>query len=247
VATTSSFRNGMANWGTASKAWAPGWYRHADGYVRPGELALFEPSVQYKDYRLEFYGQIENKSVGWVVRARDKQNYQAMKFTVVEAGLRPMIALVHYTVVGGKRGRKMQTPLNVMVHNNRPYHVAVDVRGDRFTTSIEGEQISSWTDGTLASGGIGFFSEAGEKARLYWMKVSKNQDWLGRFCSYIAGSNSSSEIADLFRPAIPFPQREPAMPAPLQMQTAMAGVFNNFSPSTRVTIKKQQRTHSWNS
>ena len=246
VETTDSFRTGMANWGFASKAWAPGWSHHPDGYVRPGELALFQPSIKYDDYRLEFYGQIESKSVGWVVRAADKHNYQAMKFTVIEPGIRPIIALVHYNVVGGKRGPRIQTPLNVMVHNNQPYHVAVDVRGNRFTTSIEGEQIGSWTDSTLASGGIGFFSEAGERARLYWMKVSKNQDWLGRICSYIAGSNSSSQTADLFRPSIPLPHREPA-PAPLQSQSALAGAFNNFSSPSRVKTIKQQRTHSWNS
>jgi hypothetical protein len=245
VETTDSFRNGMANWGFASKAWAPGWSHHPDGYVRPGELALFQPSVKYNDYRLEFYGQIENKSVGWVVRAKDKQNYQAMKFTVIEPGLRPIIALVHYNVVGGKRGPKMQTPLNVMFHNNQPYHVAVDVKGSKFTTSIEGEQISTWTDTTLASGGIGFFSDAGERARLYWMKVSKNQDWLGRICSFIAG-DGSSQTADLFRPAIPMPHREPASPAP-QSRGALAQAFNNFSSPSRVKINKQQRTHSWNS
>jgi hypothetical protein len=248
VETTDSFRNGMANWGTPSKAWAPGWSRHPDGYVRPGELALFQPSIKYEDYRLEFYGQIESKSVGWVVRAKDKQNYQAMKFTVIEPGLRPIIALVHYNVVGGKRGPKMQMPLNVMVHNNQPYHVAVDVRGNKFTTSIEGEQISSWTDSTLASGGIGFFSDAGERARLYWMKVSKNQDWIGRFCSYITGGNESSQTADLFRPAIPLPHREPAVPAPMGAQGALAGGFNNFSSLSRLkTIKQQRTTHTWNS
>jgi hypothetical protein len=133
-----------------------------------------------------------------------------------------------------------------MVHNNQPYHVAVDVRGNQFTTSIEGEQISSWTDSTLASGGIGFFSDAGERARLYWMKVSKNQDWLGRICSYIAGSDGSSQTADLFRPAIPLPQREPARPAPLQSRGALAVEFNNFNSPSRVKISKQQRTHSWN-
>ena len=247
VETTDSFRNGMENWGAASKSWAPGWSRHPDGYVRPGELALFQPSVKYNDYRLEFYGQIESKSVGWVVRAQDRQNYYAMKFTVVEPGLRPIIALVHYNVVGGKRGPRSQTPLNVMVHNNQPYHVAVDVRGNHFTTSIEGEQINTWTDNTLASGGIGFFSEAGERARLYWMKVSKNQDWLGRMCSYIAGGNASSQTAELWGPKVPMPKPEPAKPASLEPGVALAEGFNSFNSPSRVKITKQQRTNSWNS
>ena len=239
---TDSFRNGMENWGVTSKSWAAGWSRHSDGYVRTGDLALFKPSSTFKDYRLEFYGQIESKSMGWVVRAQDRQNYYAMKFSVIEPGLRPIIALVHYSVVGGKRGARVTTPLSVMVHNNQPYHVAVDVRGNRFTTSIEGEQVGSWTDSALASGGIGFFSETGERARLYWMKVAKNQDWLGRICSYLAGDATGAVTADLWGPQMPLPQREPARPAPVEMavEAARAG-FSSFSPQ-RAKISKYERT-----
>src|ERR1035441_8274467 len=76
-----------------------------------------------------------------------------MKLTVVEAGIRPFVALVQYNVVNGKSGRKTRTPLNVMVHNNRPMQLAVDVRGGRLTTWIDGEEVDSFIDSTLASGG----------------------------------------------------------------------------------------------
>ena len=121
---------------------------------------MFSPSANYKDYRLEFFGQVESKSMGWVVRAQDKQNYYAMKFTVIEPGLRPILALVTYPVVGGKPGHKLTTPLSAMVHNRQAYHVAVDVRGSRFTTSIEGEQVSSFTDSALAQGGMDLLDRA---------------------------------------------------------------------------------------
>jgi hypothetical protein len=175
---TDTFKAGMVAWGATAKSWAPGWSRHPDGYVRPGQLALFHPSLAYADYRLEFFGQIENKGMGWVVRAHDQQNFYAMKFNVVEPGLRPILSMVHYPVVGGKQGHKTEVPLSIMVHNNTAYHVAVQVKGNRFVTSIEGQEVDTWTDDTLASGGVGFFSEAGERARLYWMKVSRNDDWL---------------------------------------------------------------------
>jgi hypothetical protein len=183
-----TFRGGMEAWGAGAKSWAPGWQRSADGYVQPGSLAIFHPTVNYRDYKLEFFGQIERKSMDWVVRARDAQNYYAMKFTVVEPGLRPFIAMVHYAVVGGKKSHYSQTPLSVMVHNGRPMQVLVDVKGDRFTASVDGQEVGSWSDGTLSSGGVGFFAETGEKARLYWMRVSKNEDILGRICAYISGS-----------------------------------------------------------
>jgi hypothetical protein len=182
------------------QSWAPGWSRHPDGYVRTGQLALYRPSAVYSDYRLEFFAQIESKSMGWVVRARDLQNYYAMKFTVVDPGLRPIIAMVHYPVVGGKKGHSVEVPLSVMVHNNTPYHVAVEVKGNRVITSIEGQEVDRWTDDTLESGGVGFFSEPGERARLYWMKLAANDDLLGRICAYFSGgSEEGSETTAQWR------------------------------------------------
>ena len=40
----------------------------------------------------------------WVVRAADSKNYYAMKFTVVDPGPRPIIAMVHYPVVAANPG-----------------------------------------------------------------------------------------------------------------------------------------------
>jgi hypothetical protein len=203
-----TFRSGMASWGASGKSLPGGWSRSASGYVHPGDLALFAPTRNFSDYRLEFYGQIESKSLGWVVRARDKNNYYAMKFTVVEPGLRPVIAMVHYPVVGGKKGRRIQTPLSAMFHNNTPYHVTVDVKGNQFTASVEGEEVDSWTDDAARSGGVGFFSEPGERARLYWAKVTKNQDWIGHLCAFFAGEEAR-RTSELWNPGFP---DEPAPP-----------------------------------
>jgi hypothetical protein len=192
----------MHSWGAAPRSFAPGWSRHTDGYTRPGDLALFGPSMNYKDYRLEFLGQIETRSIGFVVRAHDKENYQAMKLKVLEDGLRPVIAMVHYAVVAGKKGAAVETPLSVMIHRNTPFRVSVDVKGNRLTASIEGQRIESWRDQMPARGGVGFFADAGERARLYWMKVSKNQDWLGVVCSFLAGSGAA-QTAEIWNPGVP--------------------------------------------
>ena len=189
---------GMEAWGAAA-ALPAGWSRHADGYMRTGQLALYHPSLTFTDYRLEFFGQIESKGMGWVVRASDQQNYYGMKFKVVEPGLRQVLAVVHYPVVGGKQGERVETPLSVMIHDRTPYHVAVDVKGNRVTTSIEGEEVDSWTDDSLRVGGVGFFSDAGESAHLYWMKITKNQDWLGRVCAYLSGNAGNAVTGDLWR------------------------------------------------
>jgi hypothetical protein len=181
------FRDGKDFWNGYKPSWGKGWFRHPDGYARPGALALLRPTMQLSDYRMEFLGQIEDKSLSWAFRAHDTDNYYAMKLNVVVPGLRPMISVSRYAVVNGKRGRRIETPLPIMMHNRRPYQVAVEVRGNRFTTMVGGETVDSFTDDTLTTGGVGFFSEGAERARVYWVRVTNNDDLLGRICAYITG------------------------------------------------------------
>ena len=150
-------------------------------------MALLRPTIQLTDYRMEFLGQIESKSLSWAFRAHDTDNYYAMKLNVVVPGARPVISVARYAVVNGKRGRKVEIPLPVMMHNQRPYHIAVEVRGNRFVTSVEGETVDSFVDDALSIGGVGFFSDGAERARVYWVKVTNNDDLLGRICAYVTG------------------------------------------------------------
>jgi hypothetical protein len=242
-----TFREGMQAWGSKSKAWAEGWTHSPEGWVRPGALAIFQPAQSFKDYRLEFFGQIESKSMDWAVRAKDHQNYHAMKFAVIEPGLRPVLAMVHYPVVNGQHGKPIQTPLNIMVHNNTAYHFAVDVKGNKVTTSIEGQEVDSWTDDTLVAGGVAFFSEAGEKARLYWMKVSKNQDFLGRVCSYLSSGSNGVATAELWNPQVPIPTPRPQAPVREDVTLAAAQPgLRNFSSPQRERISESRR-NPWSS
>ncbi len=239
---------GMENWDGNAKARPAGWTRHPDGYMKTGALALFHPSLQFTDCRLEFFGQIETKSIGWTVRAADAMNYHAMKLTVVEAGMRPFVALVHYNVVGGKSGRRTQTPLNIMVHNNLPMQFAVDVRGNRVVTSIDGEEVDSFIDNTLVAGGVGFFSDAGERARLYWMRVSRNDDWLGHVCALLADGAAEGRTAGLRGPRLPGGAPAPGLPGDGN-EMALAGVWIAL-PYLRATRKarffKTGRSEPWN-
>jgi len=250
--TTDSFRNGMEAWGTPAKAWAPGWSHHPEGYVQPGQLAIFRPSVQYTDYHLEFFGQIENKSMGWTVRAKDTKNYYAMKVAVVEPGLRPIVAVMHYPVVGGKKGKLSTTPLNVMVHNNKPFQVAVDVKGNRMITSIDGQEVDTWIDDTIPAGGVGFFADAGEKARLYWMKISKNEDFMGRVCAYISSKlgDGSTATAELWAPepfGRPAPSQHGGVSDTEMTLRASFLVFPAFSRRRQRHSEESIRRGTWNS
>ena len=236
VEVADNFKNGMEAWGSSAHSWAPGWARDPSGYVRPGTLQLLQPTKSFRDYRMEFFGQIESKGIGWVMRGQDKENYYAMKFQVVQDGLRPVIAMVHYPVVAGKKGRRVETPLDVMIHHNEPFRVAVDVVGNRFTASIEGQKIDSWVDEAPASGAAGLFAEANEKARIYWMKVTKNDDWIGHICSYLSGG--SSDVAELWGPGIPGGNPLPGQPQRVpDMMVAEMDSFN-FEKMSKVGRNK---------
>ena len=211
VQVTDTFKQGMAAWGVP-KGWVPGWSRHPDGFVRPGMLALFQPTATFTDYRLEFFGQVEDRGMGWAVRARDPRNYYAMKLKVLAGGLRPVLEMIYYPVVSGKPGHQVKVPLSVMIHANTAYHVAVKIAGNRLTASVEGQEVDSWTDEVEPSGAVGFFTEPGERARLYWMKVYKNDDWLGRVCSFLAGNSVEEQTAWLNRPATRLPYQGSLVP-----------------------------------
>ena len=182
-----NFHAGLASWdGKGVKTWA----YDREGFIRPGRLVIYRPSRDMKDYKLEFLTQIEHKGVNYVFRAVDEQNYYGMKLAVTAPGPRPLVALSRYTVIDGKKESRGEMPLQVMMHNNRPYRVVVDVKGNQFLTSIEGQLVDSWSDDRLKSGGVGFFTESSEKARLYWMKVTKNSDFLGKLCSMLVPKES---------------------------------------------------------
>ena len=197
--------HGTENWESDRKARPEGWTRHQDGYMNTGALAFFRPTLKFVDYRLEFFGQIEAKSIGWTVRSANAKNYHAIKLNVVEAGVRPFVALMHYDVVDGKAGPRTQTPLNIMVHNNTPMQFAVEVKGNRFVTSIDGEEVDAYVDNKLPAGGVGFFSEAGERARLYWIRVTRNDDWLGHVCAMLSEGAATAELHRPKYPRLPVP------------------------------------------
>jgi hypothetical protein len=233
-------------WQGAEKTRPAGWKRHADGYMNTGSLALFSPTLKFKDYRMEFFGQIENKSIGWTVRSKDADNYHAMKLSVIEAGTRPFVALVQYNVVAGKAGRRTQTPLNIMVHNNRPMQFAIDVKGSRFVTSIDGEEVDAYVDSSLSAGGVGFFSDTGERARLYWLRVARNDDWLGHVCAMLAdGVSTTATLRTPAGPAGPLPGL-PSGEDSLLLGAAWLGLPYLRAPR-KIQFTQSWRSKPWNS
>jgi len=191
IALDEDFRSGLDDWasrGDANTEWSFG----ATGFVRPGPLALYRPSMNLTDYQVQFLGMIDQKALSWVVRAADFDNYQVVKLEVIKPGPLPTIGVTRYAVVNGKADARADVVAAIDARNDMLYRVRIDVRGDEFALSVQGQLIDAWSEPRLARGGIGFFSARGEASRLRWVQVTHQYDMLGRLCAYLAPYNIPS-------------------------------------------------------
>jgi len=185
VAYADDFRSGLDAWESRSNL-TRSWSYDAAGFVRPGPLAVFKPTVDLSDYRFEFLAEIDQKALGWAFRAEDLNNYYAMKFVVVKPGPLPLVHIVRYAVINGREGPHVDKPLPITVQADMLYRVQVNARGGDFTILAQGQVVDFWSDNRLQHGGVGFFCNRGERARLRWVEVSHQYDALGRLCAYLA-------------------------------------------------------------
>jgi hypothetical protein len=185
ISLTDDFRSGLAQWeGEAN--WARSWSYDNAGFVRTGAMAVYTPSVNLTDYRVEFLGQIEKKALSWAVRAADVDNYYAVRIVLDQDGPTPWAVIERYPVIDGKRGQVTQTDLSIPVTPDMLYRALMEVRGNDYVLSLNGKVVDTWTDDSLRAGGVAFFSRKGELARLRWVGVWHQYDTLGRLCAYLA-------------------------------------------------------------
>jgi hypothetical protein len=179
------FHSGLDGW-TGKDGWSKTWSLDSSGSARPGSLALLRESIPLTDYHVELLGQIDSKALGFVLRAADTKNYQAVKLVVVKPGPLPTLALVRYAVIDGREGPKIQTPLTLEARSDTLYKLMVTVQDDHFTVLVNGVYANSWTEERLKSGGVGFFADKGEVSRLRWVHVIDKQDFLGWVCYQVS-------------------------------------------------------------
>jgi hypothetical protein len=146
--------------------WVEDWGGDPTGLHAGRQITIYRPSLKLSDYRLQFQASIDLKSVGWVFRASDPENYYAMKLMTVSSGLSTKVALFKYLVANGKQTQVGRVPIDLAVHPDTVFDVRVDVRGPQFTTYIQGQQVDSWTDDQLKIGGAGFLNEREERGNV---------------------------------------------------------------------------------
>lgn len=186
---TDNFRSGLDAWTVGSDA---KWSYDDMGFVRPGALALFTPTLPLSDYDVEFIARIEQKGLGFVFRAADTANYQAVRFLTSRSGPLAGIHIVRYAVINGREASKSDKPLPFALAPDTFFTVRLSVRGNDFTLMVQDRMADFWTDDRLKTGGIGFLCGKGESARLRRVEVTHQNDTLGRFCAYIASADLDS-------------------------------------------------------
>ncbi|MEO8128406.1 MAG: hypothetical protein ABJF23_07910 [Bryobacteraceae bacterium] len=178
-----NFQGGLQAWTGFSPSTSDWSFHH--GFVQPGRLRLWKESLGMTDYQMEFVGEIEKKGMGWAYRAVDNSNFYATKIVITKPGPLPMADLIRYATVNGKQSNRASLPLPMVIRNDTQYRVLLTVRGENFSTAVNGQMVDTWSDSRLASGGIGFFADKGEVASLRWVTVSHRDNILGRMLSFL--------------------------------------------------------------
>lgn len=180
-----NFRQGLDNWMGNSGSTAE-WSFDQAGFVQPGRVALYQPSLGLSDYELQFLGAIDKGALSWVVRAVDFQNYYVLKLSVVKPGVVPQLGITRYAVIDGTAVDRVDTPVALNSRTDSLYRVSMEMQGDHFALTIQGQVIDSWTEKRLKRGGVGFFTNRGEQSRIGWVQITHQYDALGRLFAYLA-------------------------------------------------------------
>jgi hypothetical protein len=76
------------------------------------------------------------------------------------------VALFKYIVSNGRQTQVGRVPIDVAVQPDTSFDIRVDVRGPKFSTYIQGQQVDIWTDDQLKTGGAGFLNEREERGKV---------------------------------------------------------------------------------
>jgi hypothetical protein len=148
--------------------WISEWASDPTGSARGRQISLYRPSMTMADYRMEFLGRIERKSLGWVFRAVDSSNYYVGKLEASPAGL----TITHFGVIRGIEGPHIQRMLSIAGAAGTALKVRLDANGPRFTIYVQNQVVEEWQDDRLKSGGVGFLNEREERAQVGSVQIA---------------------------------------------------------------------------
>lgn len=157
----------------AETDWSTDW----SGKPTRGErFSILLPSLKMSDYRIEFQGQIESKSLGWIFRAADPNNYYALRLEIAKPGPMADIALTRTVVEEGQPKDRARIPLRKKFARDTVFKIRTDVEGSTFRTWIQGELVDAWSDGRFKTGAFGLLTDAAGRAKLQMIQLSEPDD-----------------------------------------------------------------------
>ena len=169
----SSFEGKLKDWVGGPAGWTV-----AGGIAHPGHLRLWKPTINARNYTLEFSGSVQKKALSWAFRAQDARNYYATKIVILRPGEVSGANIVRYGVLDSNQFARAELPIPIALKANHPYRVQVQVNGAQFATLIDGTVVDRWTDHRISAGGVGFFSDDGETAAISWADFRERKGWL---------------------------------------------------------------------
>lgn len=169
----STFEGQLKDWAGATGGWTV-----RGGSAHPGHLRLWKPTLNTRDYTMEFRGSVENRAISWAFRARDAHNYYATKIVILRPGEISGSSIVRYGVQASNEFARSELPIPMALHANHAYRIQVQVIGAQFATLIDGNVVDRWTDRRISSGGVGFFSDEGESSAIEWADFRERKGWL---------------------------------------------------------------------
>ncbi|HSR07199.1 MAG TPA: hypothetical protein VLM42_08620 [Bryobacteraceae bacterium] len=138
----------------------------------PGRLLfLYQPSRGDSDYRLEFAWVPNAKSVGWVLREHDENNYDAARLILQKPAPDMVLAEEHFSMLGGVEGPHSRKVISLGKQSGA-VQIQMDAMGSAYTLSLQGKPVDSWTDTQLNSGAMGFFDETGERPQVQGVYIT---------------------------------------------------------------------------
>ncbi len=169
------FNSGLTRWIGETAAW-----KLDVAGARPGGLALLEPSLIWTDYDFEFLTRIGKRSVTFVFRASDVNNYHRITIGPAESGGHELRRSV---VIAGNEESFAAVPAGDRLRAGSAFTVKARVQGNEFTISFDGEVVARGTEERLPAGGIGFTSLPGDQARVYWARLTPLADSISEAAS----------------------------------------------------------------
>jgi hypothetical protein len=159
-----NFDSGWTNWSGGTADW-----KVDIAGVRTGSLALFIPSMDMIDYELEFLTRIDNRTVTWVIRAANPNEYCRCALTALPSG---ELEFSHSVLFEGAAEPSVTAAGRIAAKPKSAVTVRTHVQGQTFTVTVNGTPMDTWTDTRLPIGGIGFMGTPADRARLYWIRLS---------------------------------------------------------------------------